>query len=179
MKESLLVLVTYNRGANADLYKLLRGAPEALLNEETGSYFSSIMGLANHILVSELGWLASLRQASVHFPALDSPALEFEHPGWRTQLYGDFEKLAEHRASLDELFVELVRESEEAVFTVPITLPGRKGRTTMQLAHILLHLMNHATHHRGAIAQILDERGVENDYSNLVFYAPMTQEDEG
>ncbi len=34
----------------------------------------------------------------------------------------------------------------------------------------LLHMFNHQTHHRGQMAQILDEKGVENSYSNLFRY---------
>ncbi len=33
---------------------------------------------------------------------------------------------------------------------------------------VFLHLFNHQTHHRGQISVLLDQLGVENDYSNLI-----------
>jgi uncharacterized damage-inducible protein DinB len=31
-------------------------------------------------------------------------------------------------------------------------------------------MFNHQTHHRGQVAQVLDEHGIENDVSNLIWY---------
>jgi uncharacterized damage-inducible protein DinB len=31
-------------------------------------------------------------------------------------------------------------------------------------------MFNHETHHRGQLAQVLDDRGVQNDFSNLIHY---------
>lgn len=33
-----------------------------------------------------------------------------------------------------------------------------------------MHFFNHQTHHRGQIAAVLDAAGIENDYSNLIWY---------
>jgi uncharacterized damage-inducible protein DinB len=33
---------------------------------------------------------------------------------------------------------------------------------------VLLHMFNHQTHNRGQIALILDQMGVDNDYSGII-----------
>ena len=34
--------------------------------------------------------------------------------------------------------------------------------------HLIMHELNHNTHHRGEISALLDQMGYSNDYSNLL-----------
>ncbi len=169
MRNAITTLVSYNQSANAELYELLAKLDAEHLSRESGSYFGSIMGLLNHLLLADLGWLAAIRDCPTEFPALKSPALDYTPPGRREPLYTDFADLRAHREKLDALMLAFVEETDPALWEQTVTLMRRGKESEIPLGPVVMHLVNHATHHRGAIAQILDERGVKNDYSNLIW----------
>ena len=169
MKELLALMARYNRSVNRQLFDLLEKQDAALLDSERGSYFGSIMGLLNHILLSDLGWLSAYRDSPVELAVLWTPVLDFEHPGWKGRLHNDLATLRRRREETDELFIRLIDSVGEEQLAGDITLTHSNGKThTFPFGKILLHLFNHQTHHRGAISQILDAAGVEHDYSNLM-----------
>jgi uncharacterized damage-inducible protein DinB len=170
MKQLLSLMTEYNRTANEQLYAILGGGDSDLVAKPTGSYFETVAGLLNHVLVSDLTWLAGFRDSNLELPVLHSPVLEFQHPGWGKKLYDRFEDLENHRRLADSLFVEFVTATPEALFKGPIeiTRPGRSQAVTFPFGMIVLHVLNHQTHHRGAVSQILDQNGIENDFSNIM-----------
>jgi len=169
MKEMLLLMAQYNRTANRQLLYILETCDPDIITRSEGSYFDSILGLLNHILVSDLGWLTAYRDSNLKLPSLKSSALEFKHPGWRNNLYDKTARLRNHREQVDELFMDFVGETPEGVFTGEIEVARSDGKKHIfPFGKVLMHLFNHQTHHRGAISQILDNRGVDNDYSNLM-----------
>lgn len=169
MKDALALLVSYNRSANEDVYALLADADPELLTRDSGSYYGSILGLLNHLLLADLGWLSALRESPTEFPVLHDPALDYEQPGRKKNLYDDFPALRSHREKVDALMAAFVEETDAALWGQTVPLMRRGTQTDIPLGPVLMHLVNHATHHRGAIAQILDEQGVKNDYSNLIW----------
>jgi uncharacterized damage-inducible protein DinB len=50
------------------------------------------------------------------------------------------------------------------------TLKNVSARKTFEknVAGVLVHIFNHATHHRGGISVYLDILGKENDYSSVL-----------
>ena len=100
---------------------------------------------------------------------MHNPALDYEQPGRKKNLYDDFPALRSHREKVDELMSAFVEETDAALWGQTVALMRRGTQTDIPLGPLVMHLVNHATHHRGAIAQILDEQGVKNDYSNLIW----------
>lgn len=168
MQEIIRLLGEYNRSANTKLYRLLDSADPPVITAESGSYFSGILGLLNHILLSDLGWFRAFRDGSLKLPMLKSPVLDFEHPGWRNNLHANFSDLRSHRESMDELIIALAVQTPESLFLDDIRIKDYSGRERIYpFGKVLMHVFNHQTHHRGAVSQILDENNIENDYSNL------------
>jgi len=169
MKGFLELMARYNQTANGALYKILEGRDPALITCNAKSHFKSILGLLNHILVSDLNWLTAYRNGSLDLPVLDSPVLDFKHPGWGNILYDNLSDLWEHRQGVDSLLIRFVEVTSSELFEGDIDIKNPSGKVyKFPFGKILMHLFNHQTHHRGAIAQILDENAVENDYSNLL-----------
>ena len=170
MKQLLLLMAQYNKTANGELYGILKNGDSELILKQTGSYFDTILGLLNHIVLSDLGWLVGFRTSNRALPSLDTPVLEFEHPGWGKNLYSDFEDLKRHRETIDSLFIEFISTTPEELLDGPIEIsrPNRAQVITFPFGKIILHVLNHQTHHRGAISNILDQNGIENDYSNVM-----------
>lgn len=166
--ELLSVLVRTNEHANRELYRVLADSPPELLTR-AGGYFESIVGTLNHILVSELGWLNRLRGSAVHRKALDSDTLDFERSGFGRPLITDFARLRERREQVDAAFRLYVDQLDEKALATKVEQKTRDGSVRRQTtAFVLLHLMNHATHHRGQISQVLDEAGIEHDFSGIL-----------
>ena len=169
MKRLLSGMARAGAHANRKLLDILAGGPSDLPDRPAGGYFKSIMGNLNHILVSELSWLGRLRSSGVATPALDSEVLDFEHPGMGKPLTGDFTALRSRLQAVDAVFVRFVEELDDEALATEVERQDRQGNVRRHvLGFVLLHLLNHATHHRGQISQILDEKGIDNDYSGIL-----------
>jgi len=171
MKYALPLFARYNAHVNRLLYDLLADVDADLLSESRGAYFGSVIGILNHILTSWLGWLVRFRDGGVSARSLESPALAHKHPGFGKVLHAGLPELREHQLLMDETLFRLVGElcgpggDPMQVFAF-VNTKGEAHRH--RVGEILLHVFNHATHHRGQISQILDEAGVEHDFSGLM-----------
>jgi hypothetical protein len=75
------LLADYNAHVNRALFKILGDkAPTDALERPAGSYFDSILGMLNHLLVTDLAWLNAYRQSGLPFRSLDVPALSWSSP---------------------------------------------------------------------------------------------------
>ena len=169
MTRATRLFATYNAHADRLLFDVLDRLEPSVIDEPAGSYFSSILGLLNHVLLAGLTWLVRFREGGIDVDTLRDPVLTFEHPGWGKPLFDNYPAVREHQVELDRVFIRLTTEWGAAGCQVPFSYVTSRGEHHTKLAgEVLLHVFNHATHHRGQISQILDERGVEHDYSNLV-----------
>mgnify|MGYP006300379945 CR=1 FL=1 len=181
MRSAIATLAIYNKHADRLLHETLDRVDRELIERAAGSYFGSVLGLLNHILISHLTWLTRFREGGVPATALAEEALAFTHPGFGVNLYDDYEEVKRHQRLVDQELVTLVGELDAARGASAGPAPGtepprawvveytnrRKETHRFAVADILLQLLNHATHHRGQISQILDENGVEHDWSGL------------
>jgi uncharacterized damage-inducible protein DinB len=168
MEQTYALLAEYNAYANGLLLGVLDKAPPELLTKDAGSWYRSILGLLNHIMRSELGWLARFKATPGGFTTLASPAAAFDPATAPQQLYDNFADLAKRRRELDALFVAFAAELTEEVLDKEVRYVNSKGDLDVfVLRDILLHVFNHQTHHRGQVSQILDAAKVEHDFSNI------------
>lgn len=169
MKQLFVVLARYNVHANTKMFEILEKTPDDLRTKDSGSHFDSILGVLNHTLMADLGWLNGYRRSDLELAALDTPVLDFDHPGPGNPLYATLPELWERRKQVDAVFSALAEEvtEEQLAGNVTLSRPGGASRTFV-FGEALLHLFNHQTHHRGAVAQMLDGAGIENDYSNVL-----------
>jgi uncharacterized damage-inducible protein DinB len=168
MKYFFQLMADYNAQANRRMYEIIRNAPEGLLTKNNGSYFDNILGLLNHHLWADIGWLQAYRDSDLELKSLDNPVLAVHLPGWKENLTEDLEALFKIRQEVDQLFLKFTREVSEEALLGAITLTRGNKKTRFIFHEVLMHLFNHQTHHRGSIALALDQEGLENDFSNLL-----------
>ena len=169
MKELFQLLSKYNAQANAEMIGILEHLTAKQIATDVHSFYGSILGLLNHILVSDVLWLKRFRK---QFPELEpiNPKLpSFHMEGWKDIIWPSLALLKPIRTAVDEALkqaCDLLTEKQYASVMSYKNWDGKELQNTVRL--ILLHMFNHQTHNRGQIALILDQMAVENDYSGIL-----------
>jgi len=149
-------LMAYGQWANGLLHAGLAPLAPGLLDAPQPVVFGSIARTAHHVLVIGEVWRAHLSGA-VHGYTSRSP-----------QHCPPLSEIATRQAALDAWLVEYAAglsaqaQSELVRFAF---IDGGEGAMTR--AEILLHLVNHATYHRGHIVAMLNAAGVSLPSSDL------------
>ncbi len=168
MKEIYSLLAEYNANANGILLGVLEKAPAELVTREAGSWFGSILGVLNHILRADLGYLARVRAGRPELKSLTAPAAAYDPATAPKQLYDNFADLAKRRRQVDQVFNALAAELTDEALKREVRMTNPKGEAeSFALWEVLTQLFNHQTHHRGQISQILDAARVEHDFSSV------------
>ncbi|MHA2475401.1 MAG: DinB family protein [Promethearchaeota archaeon] len=166
-------LVKYNTMANKDAVKILEGVEPSKLTEDLGSYFGSILGLLDHQLASDIGWLKMLGENVSELDFILPIIEEFEidrlppkELHWKT--------LSEYnsvRVKVDDVMERMVTTLSPEQYLTEFTIKGRRGKITTKIWRNLLLLFNHNIHHRGGLSLILDQLNIENNFSTLLWRA--------
>jgi uncharacterized damage-inducible protein DinB len=173
MKEILDLFARYNQTTNKDMYEILAGIEDPdLLSKDTGAYHKSIIGFLNHMLGSTV---MGAKRVIGGFPDvlgdLDGslPEISYDNP------IETLDALRDAQAQADGVMVDIVSRLTNEQCGETVTFTNWRGEEDQKVVYqLLLHTFNHETHHRGGIAVILDQFGVENDYSGLM-RIPLTQ----
>jgi uncharacterized damage-inducible protein DinB len=128
----------YNRWANERVYDCAAQLTPAALAEDRGAFFGSLLGTLNHLLVTDRLWMSRLEGESPRGTRLNEV------------LYEDFGDLTAARRSEDQKIIAFVRDLSEERLAEPLEYATTSGvRYSQPLHHVLAHLFNHQTHHRG------------------------------
>lgn len=157
--DHLRTLARYNRWANGRLYAACARVGQAELAQPRSSFFGSILATLNHGLVGDRLWMGRFQGT----PCTDIVSLgQILHP--------DFEGLADARAALDDEVVAYFNDltgSLERSFRYR-TMEGRE--TNSPLGWAMVHMFNHATHHRGQVHDMLSSTSVEPPALDLIYF---------
>jgi uncharacterized damage-inducible protein DinB len=171
MKQIFSILAKYNEMTNLEMIKILDTIESGQLTKDLGSYYGSILGILNHHLMADIGWLRALGN---NVPSLDFiPPLLDRFPSSRLapkELYwASLKDYKPVRIEIDELLKRVVQSLSETEYNSIFKITGTRGEQEYITWRILLHLFNHHTHHRGGVALLLDQLGIENDYSSMLW----------
>lgn len=145
LKAHFAMFARYNAWANRRLFDAAAPLPDADRRRDLGAFFGSIHRTLNHLLVTDVIWMARLRGVAPPRWGLDHVA----HDG--------FEDLRAARAAMDADMLGFVAGLEEADLTrrVRYRTISAPAEVTQPLAEALAHLFNHQTHHRGQAHALL------------------------
>jgi len=162
-------LARYNRGANDQLISHLASLPAAELSKPRGSYFGSMQGILDHVITGDINWLRRFRELFPADEALVRPRLSPPGHAWTVFEFPLFEEYRRERSAVDAIFEDWVAAADTSRFGEVLSYADSHGTPKRYIFREALdHVFNHQTHHRGQISQLLDELGVEHDYSNLL-----------
>jgi len=170
MRELFQLLAEYNKQTNQEVLGILEGLPQEKLSKDLGSYYSSILGIMNHILITDTTWI---RRFANNLPELNvvTPQLPmFELKTWKDIVWNSLSIFKPVRTSVDEVIGQVFRLVSEDKYNLKMKYQDYKGQEQHKTVwYAFLHFFNHQTHHRGQVAVLLDQLSVENDFSNLIW----------
>jgi uncharacterized damage-inducible protein DinB len=170
MKELFVINALYNQEADKAFLSILNGLSNDEREQDRGSFYQSLSGLAAHILGGTVHILGMFKDAVAQndaasralaaLQAIATPKGPFSEDQWK-QLAADFE-------AADKAHVDFAKALTEADLKSPVKVPWHKGNPeSVPLFFMLNQVTTHGTHHRGQISQILDEMKIDNDYSGV------------
>jgi uncharacterized damage-inducible protein DinB len=169
MKELFQLLSKYNAQTNAEMMGVLGKLPAEQLTKDVKSFYGSIIGLLNHILVSDVMWLKRFRKSYPELAVINPKLPDFRMEGWKDIVWPSLAALKPIRIAVDEATQQACDLLTEKQYASAIEYKNWDGKMLQKpLWLVLIHMFNHQTHNRGQIAVILDQMGVENDYSGIM-----------
>ena len=160
MKAHFNMMAAYNAWANDRLYAAAAVVSEEDYRRDVGAFFRSLMGTLNHLYVTDVLWMARLRELPLPPWTLD----HVPHPRLRD--------LTARRRTLDRdirgYVVSLEQSDLDAEFSY------RRVSTnevfTQRRGDVLAHFFNHQTHHRGQAHMILSVLDQDPPSLDLLLY---------
>jgi uncharacterized damage-inducible protein DinB len=155
-REEVRLLYQYDRWANHRILEFVDALTPEQFTRDLGGSFPSVRDVVLHIVASEWAWLTYWKE-----PAPSDRIL--------TDLFTRSETLFQCEsfptvASARAKWAEVEKEQVEFVNDVTHELLERTlpvGHTSLSLAHLMQHLANHSTYHRGQIAMMLRQLGAK------------------
>jgi uncharacterized damage-inducible protein DinB len=158
-KDQLAQLARYHAWATGRLLTSLAAIPDELYGKPCGLFFGSIHGTLNHLLLTDSEiWHPRFTGGRSASPALDAE-LERDRAVLASRLAAATARWSGYVGGLDE--VALAGDLRYTMTTgQPRVLP---------MASALLHVFNHATHHRGQITAAVSMLGFAYEPLDLPF----------
>ena len=165
-KGGFLRAAKYNAETNGAMYAALGGLSEKALAADRGSYFESLIGILNHLLVTDIHWLDRYRALSPGAAALNDGRLDAFDLSW-APVSGDFAVLAEKRPVVDAVIRDWFDEYPEEGYGARFSYRDSKGAMhESAAARAFDFLFLHQAHHRGQVSLVMDSLGLKHDFAN-------------
>lgn len=165
-KETFATLALYNREVNQVLRSVVADN-ESLCTEAGTTYFGSVLDLLMHVASGDIGWIRHLWYGDDAAPRALSKRIGAIVERTETQP----DEWVAIRAEADAVIDRYCDGLSAGVLLQDVALRSPHGDSySLPRWQCMLHMFNHQTHHRGQLAQVLDDRGIENDFSNLFRY---------
>ncbi len=170
MKELFDLLASYNAKTNQEMMRILGAQAPELLSRPAGAYHGSILGVLNHLLQADVLWLRRFAQQLPELSFVPPELPQFKVQGLKEVVWGSLPVFQPVREKADELLARTVQGLPATRYPEILEYRNIKGEPQRKVIwRTLLHVFNHQTHHRGQVAALLDQFGVQNDYSNLIW----------
>ena len=143
----IMELSAYDRWATGNIFAAAAGLSPDLLNQQTGTGYGGIFETLVHLVAADVIWMSRLHGSSPTALAQpsDFASLEDVHRRW-VALHDDW-----------ALFMDRLPESG---LNTHVSYQNTRGVPfNRPVWHILLHMVNHGTHHRSELSEMLTIHG--------------------
>lgn len=170
-------LYDYNRWANERLFTALGKLSQQQFMASVQSSFPSLRETLFHILFAEWLWLRRWQGKS---PRSTLPDPDASLATWSTLSPGgspsakELETLSELKAFADSIEHErrdFLRDLGEDALQAPLHFSDMAGTPYAEpLVHLMQHLANHGTYHRGQVTTMLRQFGAETVALDMIYF---------
>jgi uncharacterized damage-inducible protein DinB len=149
-KDDIQLLYEYDRWANNRVLQAVSVLSPEQFTRDLGGSLRSVRDTLVHILGGEWGWLSYWKEPS-HTSAFLTDLEARIHVLFSPDAFPNVAAVEVKWAEIEKEQVEFVnRVTNESLATI---LPFRT--TQIRLAHLMQHLANHSTYHRGQVARMM------------------------
>jgi len=155
-KDDIQLLYEYDRWANRRVLQAVSALSPEQFTRDLGGSFRSVRDTLLHIIGGEWGWLTYWKLPS-RTSGLLADLWDRHDTLFNPEKFPDFPAVREKWAEVEKeqhAFVDAV--TDEALENL---LPFRT--TQLSLAHLMQHMINHSTYHRGQLATMLRQLDVK------------------
>jgi uncharacterized damage-inducible protein DinB len=160
------MLAHYKAWADKVMFDGVAALPAAEVTKERKTLFKSIIGTLNHIYVVDLIWQAHLEGRDHGFKARN------------ILVHSELPALWAAQQKINSWLIESVAEQSEVSLDEDVAFTfvnGAKG--SMKRGEMFLHLVTHASYHRGWVAEMFFEAGARPPQPDLsVFLCESSQD---
>ena len=167
-------LAQYNTWFNGELFKHVSSLDDAARKQDRGAFFGSIHDTLDHILLCDRSWLGRVRKSSLPFPSLEGAALVEDLKDLRAGVTRDWDELVAFRKETDAVMEAFVDELTPELLGSDLEYSNSRGQPfSNPLWHVVAHVFNHGTHHRGQVTTLLMQAGVDPGPTDFMITAMM------
>jgi uncharacterized damage-inducible protein DinB len=158
-QSAVVGLVDYKRWADELTFAAVARLPEGEAGKQRPTLFGSIIGTLNHSYVVDLIWRAHLEGREHGFSSR------------RMIVHEDVETLRRAQAECNDWLRDWCRGQSDGTLNEVVGfrfLSGEEGR--MSRGAIVMHIVNHATYHRGYVDDLFYQIPAEPPTTNLCVF---------
>jgi len=169
MKEILLMYARYTQRANASVLGLLDGLSAEARNVDRKSYYKSLSGLAAHAFGGLTYFHGMFRVAAPAAAAALRATEGLSCPEGEKLDAAQWAELNRAVTIADQATIDFIEAASEKDLSALVKVPWlmKERPEGVPICFLLHSIYVHGTHHRGQISQVLDEMGIEHDFSGL------------
>jgi uncharacterized damage-inducible protein DinB len=151
------LLARYSRWMNERLYATVGAFDESERTRDRGAFFGSMQRTLSHLVWADRAWLARFTGEP------------FADPAYGADQYADFATLARERAATDTRLLDWTARLDAGWLAGTLeyrsAADGRLRRLPRWIA--VVHVFNHATHHRGQLTTLVSQAGGDPGVTDL------------
>ena len=190
-KKIFELFANYNKKVNNSMNDIIKTLTKEQWKNQFSGFYESIQDICSHIYfwdyneLNRCKYLRKFNSLEEKFPyeekiekysiKITEEGNEYLDNGFTSSkeifINSSINEYVNMRTDLDDRIIKFIHEitpndlEDTIIFT---TITGNKFKC--RIDDLIIDLFNHQTHHRGMISIYLDMLGIENDYSNLIFY---------
>jgi uncharacterized damage-inducible protein DinB len=155
-------LAQYNTWFNGQIYDHVERLDDEERHRDRGAFFGSIHATLDHLILCDRSWLGRIRKSGLPFPSLTDAELVDSIVRLDEGVFPRFDELRAGRRTTDRVLECFVAELTPELLATDLEYRNSKGIPFSQpLWHVVAHVFNHQTHHRGQVTTLLSQLGID------------------